>query len=106
LFFITRWIAEKSIVPIHTVISTAEKITKENIDERIKLPVNKDEIYTLTTTINGLLDRLEDAVLREKQFTADASHELRTPLSVIKGTLEVLIQAKDVEQYQAKFLFV
>ena len=106
LFFITRWIAERSIVPIHAVISTAEKITKENIDERIKLPVNKDEIYTLTATINGLLDRLEDAVLREKQFTADASHELRTPLSVIKGTLEVLIRKpRDAEQYKSKISY-
>jgi len=103
LFFITRWLAEKSIGPIHKVTSTAEKITKENLGERIELPPNKDEIYTLTATINSLLDRLEDAVLREKQFTADASHELRTPLSVIKGTLEVLIRRKrNTEQYEEK----
>jgi len=39
-----------------------------------------------------LLDRIENAIAREKQFTSDASHELRTPLAVIKGTLEVLIR--------------
>jgi signal transduction histidine kinase len=106
LFVLTRWLAEKSISPIHTVTSTAEKITKENLDERIKLPPNKDEIFTLTATINSLLDRLEDAVLREKQFTADASHELRTPLSVIKGTLEVLIRRKrDTEHYEEKISY-
>jgi signal transduction histidine kinase len=106
LFFITRWLAEKSIAPIHSVTSTAEKITKENLGERIQLPPYKDEIYTLTETINSLLDRLEDAVLREKQFTADASHELRTPLSVIKGTLEVLIRRKrNTEQYEEKISY-
>ncbi len=103
LFYITRFVAGKSISPINKVIATAERITKENLDERIDLPVHKDEIHKLTSTINRLLDRLEDAVLREKQFTSDASHELRTPLSIIKGTLEVLIRKpRSVEQYEEK----
>ncbi len=107
LFFISRFIAGRSIAPINTVIATAEKITKENLDERIVLPQNKDEIYTLAYTINNLLDRLRDVVIREKQFTADASHELRTPLSVIKGTLEVLIRKpREREQYVDKIRYV
>ncbi len=107
LFLISRFIAGRSIAPINTVISTAEKITKENLNERIQLPQNKDEIYTLAQTINDLLDRLKDVVLREKQFTADASHELRTPLSVIKGTLEVLIRKpREREQYIEKIQYV
>jgi len=103
LFYTTRFIAGKSISPINKVIATAERITKENLDERIELPNHKDEIYKLTSTINRLLDRLEDAVLREKQFTSDASHELRTPLSIIKGTLEVLVRKpRTVGQYEDK----
>ena len=106
LFFSSRLIAGSSISPIDKVIKTAAKITKENLDERIELPPHKDEIFLLTSTINELLNRLEDAVLREKQFTADASHELRTPLSVIKGTLEVLIRKpRDVEHYENKIKY-
>jgi signal transduction histidine kinase len=106
LFIAARWIAGRSIIPIQKVTGTAEKITKENLGERIELPENRDEIYTLTATVNELLDRLEDAVLREKQFTSDASHELRTPLSVIKGTLEVLIRKKrNQEQYEEKISY-
>ncbi|HEX2866179.1 MAG TPA: ATP-binding protein [Ignavibacteriales bacterium] len=106
LYFITKFIAGKSMAPIDTVILTAEKITKENIKERIELPIHKDELYTLTHTINSLLDRLQDAVLREKQFTSDASHELRTPLAAIKGTLEVLIRKpRSVEQYETKIRY-
>lgn len=106
LFLFARWMAGKSIKPMQKVILTAEKITKENIDKRIEMPANKDEIYTLTATVNSLLDRLEDAVLREKQFTSDASHELRTPLSVIKGTLEVLIRKpRDIKQYEDKISY-
>jgi len=106
LFSISRYIAGKSIMPINRVINTAEKITRENLEQRIDLPQHKDEIYTLTSTINGLLNRLQDAVLREKQFTADASHELRTPLSVIKGTLEVLIRKpREQDEYISKIKY-
>ncbi len=106
LFFITRFFAGKSIEPVNSVISTAERITKENLEERIELPLHKDELYKLTSTINQLLDRLEDAVIREKQFTSDASHELRTPLAVIKGTLEVLIRKpREVQQYESKISY-
>lgn len=103
LFFTTRYIAGKSIEPINNVITTANRITRENLKERISLPGNKDEIHLLISTINELLNRLEDNMLREKQFTSDASHELRTPLSVIKGTLEVLIRKpREIAQYEDK----
>lgn len=106
LFLVSRGIAGKSIYPIQIVTKTAEKITNENLSQRIELPGHKDEIYTLTTTINSLLDRLEDAVLREKQFTSDASHELRNPLAAIKGTLEVLIRKpRDVQYYESKISY-
>lgn len=106
LFLVTRYIAGKSINPINNIILTANRISRENLNERIELPENRDEIYKLISTINELLDRLEDNLLREKQFTADASHELRTPLSVIKGTLEVLIRKpREVNQYEQKISY-
>jgi len=67
------------------------------------LPRKMDELYVLSKTINDLLDRIENAVEREKQFTSDASHELRTPLAVIKGTLEVLARKpRTQEEYESK----
>jgi len=92
LFSFTRLVAGRSIKPVNNIIETAGRISRTNLSERITYPENKDELYTLSHTINNLLDRIESAVIREKQFTSDASHELRTPLAVIKGTLEVLIR--------------
>ncbi|MEZ4775954.1 MAG: ATP-binding protein [Bacteroidia bacterium] len=107
LFLIARFIAGKSISPVTGIIHTASKITKENLSERIRTPKNEDELHTLVITINDLLDRIQQAVEREKQFTADASHELRTPLAVIKGNLEVLIRKpREPEAYIAKVQYV
>ena len=92
LYFIIRFMAYRSIMPVRTLTESAGKIRHENLSDRIGLPKKKDELYTLTETINSLLNRIEDAVSREKQFSSDASHELRTPLSVLKGTLELMVR--------------
>lgn len=106
LFITARFFAGKSIKPIEEVIATSNLISKDNLSTRVNLPNNKDEIYTLSQTINNLLDRIESAIQREKQFTSDASHELRTPLAVLKGTLEVLIRKpRNVQEYNEKISF-
>ncbi len=92
LFFVARIITARSIKPILNIIETTGKISQEDLNFRIELPKKKDELQLLSQTINELLDRIQNAVEREKQLTSDASHELRTPLAVIKGTLEVLIR--------------
>ena len=79
LFIITRYLAGRSIIPVQKITATADRITRNKLNERIELPPNKDELYTLTTSINELLQRMEEALEREKQFTSDASHQLRTP---------------------------
>jgi signal transduction histidine kinase len=106
LFLIARLIAGRSIKPVTMITETSRRITKDNLKDRIVLPQNKDELYVLSKTINDLLDRIENAVEREKQFTSDASHELRTPLTVLKGTLEVLIRKSRTQaEYEDKIKY-
>ena len=105
LFFITRFLAGRSIIPVKVITETTDRITRHSLNERIDLPTNKDELFTLTSSINELLDRLADTIEREKQFTSDASHQLRTPLAVLKGTLEVLVRKpRSSEEYTEKII--
>ena len=103
LYFISRYLAGRSIRPVKTVTKTIQEIGKENLTRRVKLPLIRDEIYELSHGFNELLDRIENALEREKQFTSDASHELRTPLTAMRGTLEVLIRKERTkEEYEDK----
>lgn len=49
-----------------------------------------EELTSLVTSTNALLQRLNDAFEREQQFAADAAHELRTPISILKVQLHNL----------------
>ena len=45
----------------------------------------------LAVTFNNLLDRLQAAFQRERQFIADVAHELKTPLTTLKTGIEVTL---------------
>lgn len=103
LFIASSVAAAKAIEPVMQLIRTASGITDATIGTRLHMPVHKDEFYDLNQTINDLLGRIEESMVRQKQFTSDASHEIRTPLAAIRGTLEVLIRKqREPAAYQEK----
>lgn len=75
--------------PLRTLSSTAQRITQENLSERIPVGTN-DDLAELTRTINNMLDRVEEAVLSQQRLLDDAGHELRTPITVVQGHLELM----------------
>lgn len=48
------------------------------------------ELEPLVGTIGQLLERVRNALARERRLTDDAAHELRTPLTAVKTHLQVL----------------
>jgi len=53
-----------------------------------------DEVGALAQAFDRYQAKLYEYVRRERAFTADASHELRTPLAVIRGAIEVMMDAQ------------
>jgi len=53
----------------------------------LAIPSPKSELQQIVLSSNRLLARLENSLLREKQFASDAAHELRTPISALKVQL-------------------
>ena len=103
LYIVIYLTASKAIAPVNQLIKTTSGINDSNINTRLPLPENEDELYQLTKTINELLGRIETSIQQQKQFTADASHEIRTPLAAIRGTLEILLRKKrEPEVYEEK----
>jgi signal transduction histidine kinase len=88
--------------PVESMRSRAAAIYEAAPGQRLPLPVADDEISRLGETLNAMLARLGAAFAHERAFVADASHELRTPLAILKGELELALQAgRSVDELQS-----
>jgi len=80
----------KSITkPINDISDMTERITSNNLSERLPVAKGEDELIRLSKLINGALERLEISFDNQKKFISNISHELRTPVAVIKGYLDI-----------------
>lgn len=84
--------ARRTLRPLDRVIQTASRLTSRQLNERLPVPAQSDEVQALVVTLNDLFARLELGFAALDRFAADASHELRTPLTVISTELEVMLQ--------------
>ncbi len=89
-YVVGYFISKESFAPILNMTKSAAAIGPLNIHDRIEEPLVEDELKELSVTFNNLLDRLDDAYMKQAKFVSDASHELRTPLTVIKGYNDML----------------
>jgi heavy metal sensor kinase len=88
------FLANRALIPVNAITRTARDIGEKDLSRRIDMPLPEDELGQLAQTFNGMLDRIEGAFQRQRQFTADAAHELRTPLSIMQTGLDVVLAQK------------
>ncbi|WP_084007871.1 sensor histidine kinase [Planomonospora sphaerica] len=84
-------IVGRTLRPITALRRGAEEITGTARSRRLPVPESRDEVYSLATTLNAMLDRLERADARQRSLVSDAAHELRSPLASIRLQLEVAL---------------
>ena len=82
------WLSSRALLPVDRITNQARRISISNLETRLQQPAAKDELQRLVLTLNEMLERIDSAVKRMVQFTADASHELRAPLTLIYTAAE------------------
>ncbi len=93
------WLASRALRPVRLITRAARQMSETDLSQRLDIR-RQDELGELAATFDGMLERLDAAFRRQRQFTADASHELRTPLTIVN--LEVsraLAMPRTSEEY-------
>jgi heavy metal sensor kinase len=92
------FLSRRAMEPVDRMTKAAVEIGVGNLSARLPVPAAKDEVRQLAEAWNQLLDRLESAVSRLSQFSADVSHDLRTSITVMLATAQLALHRHRTEQ--------
>jgi signal transduction histidine kinase len=90
------FLMKQPLRPLVVLTDKAANIGRKELGERLPVIPTGDELERLTHSLNGMIDRLEEALNHNHRFSADASHELRTPLTIMRGELEEMLRIEDL----------
>lgn len=95
------FLSRGSTHPIKAITRVAAEISESQLNGRIPTDQMDIEFAELSETLNKTFSRLEAAIERQRQFTADASHELRTPLAILQMQQQLaLSKTRTPQEYQ------
>lgn len=77
--------------PVRDISRRTQRITAENLGERIPERNVDDELGELIETINATISRLQSSFSEIRQFSMNVAHELKTPLTIMKGESELAL---------------
>ncbi|MEO7260235.1 MAG: HAMP domain-containing sensor histidine kinase [Jatrophihabitantaceae bacterium] len=87
---LTWWLVGLTLRPVAALQRGAAELSAAGLARsRLPVPAASDEIQTLATTLNTMLDRLDSATAKQRRFVGDAAHELRSPIASLRLQLEV-----------------
>jgi signal transduction histidine kinase len=96
-------VAARTASPLRRFAATAAKVDAGDLTPRLDADSGAAaELRTLAEAFNHMLDRLDRAFARQRQFVSDASHELRSPLTAIRGQLEVLARQQSPDAAEVR----
>jgi len=75
---------------VHSMRQTVSAIIHGDLKHRLPTDRSEDELSTLSSTINGMLDQIEQLVHGVRNVSNSIAHDLRTPLAELRSRLEEL----------------
>ena len=87
VWILSYYLSKTSLRPFDLLRLKIHDYSDPNLKTRLPVSPRKDEIDGVATAFNLMMDRIDLAYSKQKEFTGNASHELRTPLSRITGRI-------------------
>ena len=98
VLLIPAWYMTRSgLRPLREVVTHIEQ--RVNNDSRAPLPPTPyEELNPIVDATNGLMQRLDAQLHRERSFAADVAHEMKTPLAIVQANADILAGYPDGQQ--------
>ena len=93
-----------ALKPVRRASEIARAIDPARSNPRLPDHHMPQELLPLITSMNQALDRLEQGIRVQREFTADAAHELRTPLAVLRTRVETMPDREGLDAIKADIL--
>jgi heavy metal sensor kinase len=97
-------LSRRALNPVAVIAKEARRINDRNLATRLPVLESGDEIQHLSTTLNQMLERIENAFRSVRSFTANASHELRTPTALIRTRTDIALCFPRSAEYYCEVL--
>ena len=95
------WLMQRGLKPLRRFRRIAGQVSAQDLQHRLPATGLPQELAQLASSINVMLDRLDQGVSQLSQFSDDLAHELRTPLSNLMGKAQVtLARERDNANYR------
>jgi heavy metal sensor kinase len=85
------FMSRKALTPIAAIAAEAQQINDRNLNKRMPELATRDELASLSNTLNQMLGRIEAGYRSVRSFTANAAHELRSPVALLRAEAEVAL---------------
>ncbi|AHJ68505.1 sensor histidine kinase [Granulibacter bethesdensis] len=95
------WISAKTLDRVRDFHTSIARIMNGDLSERLSLRGGDGDFDRLSTSINGMLDRIEDLIRDLKSAGDNIAHDLRTPLTRVRMRLEQARSAQDLDSAHA-----
>jgi len=90
---ISVFTVRRGLVPLEQLSALAGSISPGNSNIRLPQSGVPQEILPLVGAVNSALDRLDEGMQQQREFTANAAHQLRTPLTVLAANIDMIRDA-------------
>ncbi len=86
---VAHLVVRRALRVVHEMAALADDWGHHEPGRRFNLGVPRDEFGELGQTLDGLLERVDNALADERRLTDEIAHELRTPLTALRGEAQL-----------------
>lgn len=95
------WIGRSVLGRIELINATTQSIMAGDLSRRIPLSGARDELDTLSESLNAMLERIEQLMSGLKEVSDNIAHDLKTPLNRLRNGAEAALRdSRGAEAYR------